>query len=224
MRWISCSVILFSTSGATSSPRASRRIETFSAPVSPCSSITCAIRLASLEPHAEDFCRMLWILFRQFYDPGTEDGTRRPARLGRSSPRWQMAGNSFLGSWQHAGRLHTSLQFLHSAWEHRLNHRLRRTPAEHLDERAGNKQTEQQTEEDIHAVAAQFDPEHALGFPLQCRLWILLRIEVGIGHIHPVSTGLIKADGTFDNLPIFREFLGGPRDVLAFAFCPCLIL
>src|SRR4029434_3150984 len=173
MRWISCSVIFFSTSGDTCSPRAIRRIESFSAPVSSCSSVRFAMRLASLEPHAEDFCRMLWILFRQLYDPSTQDGTRWPARPGHSlqifrfamrlsslephaedfcrmlwilfrqlydpstqdGTRWparpgnsipcrQVAGDSFLGCWQHAGRLHTSLQFLHGAREHRLNHRL----------------------------------------------------------------------------------------------------
>src|SRR5215475_6349941 len=208
MRWISCSVIFFSTSGATSSPRAIRRIETFSAPVSSCSSVRFAIRLASLEPHAEDFCRMLWILFRQLYNPGTQDGTRWPARPGSPIPCRQVASDSFLGCWQHAGRLHTSLQFLHGAWEHRLNHRLRRTPAEHLDERAGNKQTEQQTEDDVHAVAAELDPEHAPSFPLQCGIRILLCIEVGIGHVHPISTGFVKADSAFDNLPILCQFLG----------------
>src|SRR5215813_842504 len=208
MRWISCSVIFFSTRGATSSPRAIRRIETFSAPVSSCSSVRFVIRLASLEPHAEDFCRVLGILFCQLYDPGTQDGTRWPAKPDILSSFRQVAGNSFLGCWQHARRLHTSLQFLHGAWEHRLHHRLRRTPDEHLDERAGNKQTEQQTEDDVHAVAAEFDPEHAPGFPLQRSLWIVLRIEVGIGYVYPVSTGLVKADGAFDNLPIFCEFLG----------------
>jgi len=119
-----------------------------------------------------------------------------------------MTCNSFRSSWQQAGRPHTSLQFLHSAWEHRLNHCPRRTSAEHLDERASNKQTEQQAEEDISTVAAELDPEHALGFPLQRGLWIVLRIKVGLGYVYPVSTGLVKADGTFDNLSIFCEFLG----------------
>jgi hypothetical protein len=109
---------------------------------------------------------MLWILFRQLYNPGYAG--RHPL----AGSTWQLHSLPVSGR-RYLPRLLAACQA--SPYQPPIPPRCAetssqppspRTPAEHLDERAGNKQTEQQAEDDISAVAAEFDPEHAPGFPL----------------------------------------------------------